>query len=301
MKAKRSLFLILGLILTIPLYNDCRRGENDPWLSFRSRTSRISAVWSLESGYINFYNKTDEEFNWLNGDCEEATNVVAYNFSDVKTNTYNFSNSFISYSQLYTTTRPTVDVDGQQVKGNEWEDANTIDRGVNYSFEITIKTNGTYRIYITYNLNETEFPNPPDDQGETQWGKTYSWTYEYTDNWHWQDDGLGTKSCIHFTGFPILNIVITAHYNLDLSYDYNYVSDVNFLNVSKIFSIDRLEHKNLDLISNDTENSYYQEHVSYEAYLGQDNIQCDGTFTLSSNGLNNQSLKFTSDGKNVDQ
>lgn len=303
MKTKRNIVLILGLLMIIPLFNECRRGANDPWLSFRSRNSRISAVWSLESGYINLFNRLDEQFEWNNNKCEEATTQLAYNYTDTKTYTSTYSNSLVSYNQTYTTTRPTVDVSGQAINGNDYEDGNTISRGVNYSLELTIKTNGTYRAYITYNVNEQKYPQPADDNGDPQWGKTFSGTYEYTDNWHWQDDGLGTKSCIQFNGFPYLNVTVTAQYKLDLSYDYNYISDISFTNQPTTFSIDKLENKNLTFILDDTENGYYQQlDDMFNAYLNNgDAVECQGTYTFSTQDMNKQSLNFSSDGKNVDQ
>jgi len=302
MKTKKTLILIFALILTIPLFNDCRRGENDPWLSFRSRDSRLSAVWTLESGYISLYNKFNEEFNWANDNCEEATGMVNYNWQDVKTKTFNFSNSLVSYLQDYTTTRDTVNEGGLIIKGNDWEDGNTMNRDINFSFEITVKTNGTYRVYITYNLDETEYPNP-EDAGFTQITKTFSGTYEYTDNWHWQDDAVGTESGVYFTGFPVLNITLKAKYDLtdENRFLYNYVENIGFVNEEKIFEIDQLEHKNLTIMANDAENSYYQEYTNYESILDGDPIPCEGTLTFSNNNQNNHIYKFTSDGKNVEQ
>ncbi|MCX6258424.1 MAG: hypothetical protein NTW49_11095 [Bacteroidia bacterium] len=310
MKTKRIIVFSLGLLLVIPLFNGCRRGANDPWISFRSRNSRLSAVWSLESGYINILNNFEDQFVWNDAThCPNATGVDVHDYNDVKTYTYDFSNMLVSYDQKYTTTRDIVSVTTStgtvNYNGHDWEDANTKSSSINYSLELTIKTNGTYRVFITYNVTEYKYPQLPDNAGNAQWGKTFSGTYEYVDDWHWLDDGLGSKSCVQFNGFPSLNVDIAARYKPDNTFDFNYINDITFTNQVTIFSIDQLANKNLTLISEADENGYYKQEdpsTGIDYYLPDGTkVSCIGTLTYTTSNTNKQHMEFTSDGKNVDQ
>ena len=51
---KKSIFLSLILIVSL---TTCRKGEEDPFLSFRSRTQRLEGVWNvkLSNGYIDLF------------------------------------------------------------------------------------------------------------------------------------------------------------------------------------------------------------------------------------------------------
>lgn len=44
---KKSFFLWGILFVTLSLLNSCKKGENDPFLSLRSRDARITGVWIL--------------------------------------------------------------------------------------------------------------------------------------------------------------------------------------------------------------------------------------------------------------
>jgi len=46
---KRIVVLSLYLIVTFVLFNGCRRGEDDPFISFRSRKARVTGKWKMTS------------------------------------------------------------------------------------------------------------------------------------------------------------------------------------------------------------------------------------------------------------
>ena len=309
MKSNKALLIVLSILLSFPFLNSCKRGENDPFLSLISRNSRISAVWELESGYSDEFLSEDEEFRWLDNDCEDAIDGFGnplgdeYRETDVQSKTFNYSDALAHYELATSTTRKTV-IDpavGFAVQGKEYEDAWSIERDINYAYELTIKKNGEYRVYVTYNLFDDNVPLHPDSDGDQQYGKTYSGTFEYTDNWHWTNNSVGTKEGIQFDGFPLPVVNIRPQYDADFNFFLNWVTGIEFSNNFVIFEIDKLMSKELTLVSVTNENSFYQEvDNQYEAYNGGP-IDCEGTFTFTSVNNTNYYLQFISDGKTVNQ
>ncbi|MFH2143838.1 MAG: hypothetical protein ABIJ97_15545 [Bacteroidota bacterium] len=57
-----SFFIIIVFLST----QACRKGEDDPLISLRSRNSRLAGKWELKylNGYVNFYNDKDEKLFW---------------------------------------------------------------------------------------------------------------------------------------------------------------------------------------------------------------------------------------------
>jgi len=55
---KRIVVLSLYLMVTFVLFNGCKRGEDDPFISFRSRKARVTGKWKMTS-IKRTYNETD--------------------------------------------------------------------------------------------------------------------------------------------------------------------------------------------------------------------------------------------------
>ncbi len=310
MKSNRILLIVLIAVLALPTINSCSVGEKDPFISLMSRNSRLSAVWTLKSGYSDEYLSLDEEFRWKDDDCEDAMDANGgmlseeYRETDNQNKTFNYSDALVHYELLTTTTRDKfLDLTaGLLVDGKEYEDAWTIERDIHYKYEITIKKNGEYRVYVTYNLFDDDVPNVIDGDGDMQYGKTYTGTFEYVDNWRWTDNGLGGKEGVLFDGFPLPVVTNFPEYDQDLNYFNNYVSSINFSNTPMIFDLERLAKKEMTLIGQANENSFYQEvDNEYEAFLSGQSIDCEGTFTFTSVKNSNYYFQFISDGKSVDK
>lgn len=310
MKSNRVLLIVLIAVLALPTINSCGIGEKDPFISLMSRNSRLSAVWTLKSGYSDEYLSLDEEFRWKDDDCEDAMDANGgmlseeYRETDNQNKTFNYSDALVHYELLTTTTRDKfLDLTaGLLVDGKEYEDAWTIERDIHYKYEITIKKNGEYRVYVTYNLFDDDVPNVIDGDGDMQYGKTYTGTFEYVDNWRWTDNSLGKKEGVLFDGFPLPVVTNFPEYDQDLNYFNNYVSSINFANTPMIFDLERLAKKEMTLIGQANENSFYQEvDNEYEAFLSGQSIDCEGTFTFTSVKNSNYYFQFISDGKSVDK
>ncbi|MEA3446776.1 MAG: hypothetical protein U9R19_18830 [Bacteroidota bacterium] len=316
MKLNKTLLIALSIMLALPFFNSCRRGEKDPFLSLKSRNSRISAVWTLESGYYEVFYSQVREFRWADDECEEAADgnsiPLPLEFDDETTlsKTYNFSDALATYNQTLTTTveNPMDTIVGFTIPKNEFEDAHTKPNvSINFDYELTIKKNGEYKIYITYNHFEDNYPLYPDDAIEMQYGKTFSGTFEYVDNWHWTDNSLGTREGIMFDGFPLPIVNVTPIYDLtditDIRFEFNFVNNIGFHNSDLIFELEKLMSKEMTFIGFDNENFYYQnQDQEFEGYLdGGESIDCQGIYTETTVNNINYYFQFTSDGKSVDQ
>lgn len=316
MKSNKALLIALSILLALPFLNSCRRGEKDPFISFKSRNSRISAVWTLESGYSDKFYSRDTEFRWLDDECEDAVdgdgNPLPLENKDkrVFSKSFNYSDALATYNQELTTTEKNIidETYNTPVSKNEYEDAYT-KRSVqiNYKYELTIKKNGEYKIYVTYNYFDPDVPLYINDKPQMQFGMTYSGTFEYVDNWHWTDNSLGTREGIQFDGFPlpVLNIVPIYDFTVitNIQFMYNYVTGIEFENNNMIFELEKLMSKEMTLKAFDNENFYYQnQDTKYKAYLdGGGKIDCQGTYTETNVDNKYYYFQFISDGKSVDQ
>lgn len=53
MKKLNSIFLILTILVVYSLSTSCKKGEDDPAITFRGRKARIANNWILKSGKVN--------------------------------------------------------------------------------------------------------------------------------------------------------------------------------------------------------------------------------------------------------
>jgi len=49
-KKNKFLILLMLVVLASPIFNSCKKGADDPFISLRSRTSRLKGAWDLTSG-----------------------------------------------------------------------------------------------------------------------------------------------------------------------------------------------------------------------------------------------------------
>ena len=77
---KNLLFLALAVIASSTLLSSCKKGENDPFLSLKSRDSRITALWMLTSAESSVNN--DGSIFTTNFDGSIMTNYYPGGFTD---------------------------------------------------------------------------------------------------------------------------------------------------------------------------------------------------------------------------
>jgi len=95
---KRIVVLSLYLIVTFVLFNGCRRGEDDPFISFRSRKARVTGKWKMTS-YKTTYNYTESsgfttEIFIGNGSTYTFTDLNSYGVNSSKTGTFTYEITF---------------------------------------------------------------------------------------------------------------------------------------------------------------------------------------------------------------
>ncbi len=326
MKTKyHTLILIIGFFL-LALSTSCDKNNNSgagliDTLYVVDTTkyeilNKLSAVWQLESGYSEKFYSQDTEFRWLDDDCEDAVdgllNPLPQEFEDqtVLSRSFNYADALATYNQLLATTEddPYDTLVGYHIPKNEYEDAHSKSNvNINFNYELIIKKTGEYKIYITYNYYEDNYPLYPDDALETQYGKTFSGTFEYVDNWYFIDNSIGSNPGLLFEGFPLPMVDIIPVYDLtdiqDIQFLFNYVSGIGFKNNQLTFSIEDINHTNLTISATDNESSFMQSTDNeFEAYLlNGTSIDCEGIFTESNVVNQNIYLEFSSDGYDVEE
>jgi len=88
---KRIVVLSLYLMVTFVLFNGCRRGEDDPFISFRSRKARVTGKWKMTS-IKRTSNETD---NFGSTTVIFTANGSTYTRTEQKSNGTNFSKTGI--------------------------------------------------------------------------------------------------------------------------------------------------------------------------------------------------------------
>ena len=122
---KKKLLQLLFIISLAIIFNSCKRGANDPFLSLRSRNNRLIGTWELYKMDANSYHK--QVYHYYDG-----TSV------NERTCTYSFSDNIFNYV--------CVDEDGDS-------DSETI----SYSQTITINKDGTFVEKVTYDEGSIEY------------------------------------------------------------------------------------------------------------------------------------------------
>ena len=88
---KRIVVLSLYLMVTFVLFNGCRRGEDDPFISFRSRKARVTGKWKMTSiKRTSTYNSTTVIFTANGSTYTELDNIRTFS----RTGIYSYEITF---------------------------------------------------------------------------------------------------------------------------------------------------------------------------------------------------------------
>lgn len=141
---KKTLNLILGIVLISGTMISCKKGENDPTLSLTSRKARVSGEWVLASSERTL-TSTDTDPNWA------YSSTDTYSHDGTQT-THSFSytsggNTSNGSEQLGFTQEITINKDGtfsQTISGDD---------DLNGVFEWSIAQTGTW-VFLNKNKSE---------------------------------------------------------------------------------------------------------------------------------------------------
>ena len=274
--------------------------------TFKSRDARISGVWTLTAMTGSWTESEQITLTWNDNDCEDF-NGDAFDETDTYTGNYSFSGGTLTTSMDATTTRDDIGVGCGTVSGGDWEDGNSFSYGVTYTYELTIKKNGTYSVKITYSVYDENQPLPADNDGDEQFGATFSGEYTgETSKWYWVDMDKN-KEGITFENFPTIYINTDAAYEADLNnpgecdFDYYYLTQIGHMTSDMTFMIDQLKSKNLTLICDESGSAMVtyltDEYESIDNNFGD--VDCIETVNVNTSESMSLQWDFESDGKAV--
>lgn len=147
MKNLRKL-LVAGLTLALvaPVTQSCKKGEDDPFLSLRSRTGRLAGEWklvALSGNYSDDYTyqdpssasgdlikSTDEtEITLESGSVSmKQTSLLTYDDNSTETETLDGKNGSVTYTYS-----------ARDANGNSFSDTETADFNMDISIDLTIE------------------------------------------------------------------------------------------------------------------------------------------------------------------
>ncbi len=190
---KKIFFLLAVAIFSATFITSCKKGEDDPFISFRSRDGRIIGVWIMKNKtYTNKSQTVDKTTNNVNSDV--------YNTDETTTTTETFDGT--TYTQKttsdnkYNSTQTTYDwvTSSFTTATSDSKSVNTTTDTYTYSVEVEIKDDHTYTATYTKTNLSHKTSNSQTNNGTTtttETDTTYSpqstktWTEE--GNWYWLD------------------------------------------------------------------------------------------------------------------
>ena len=93
-KSKKLLIIALGVVIISPLFQSCKKGEEDPFISLRSRDKRITGTWKL--------NKIEKTTITTTTDVDVDSNGVTL---EINTNVETTTTTFDGASETIVETR----------------------------------------------------------------------------------------------------------------------------------------------------------------------------------------------------
>ncbi len=172
---KKVFFLMLIAILALPVFQSCKKGENDPAISFLSRKARLVGEWKLTSG--------NRQVVYSNGETETYTYdgaLVVHESTGDPTETTVYTRTFTIYKDgVFTSAR---------FEGNN----QYYEEGVWYfgprSKDLDLKNKET----VCFSTTKYTYVFPPQPAQVIEMGGTHAIGYPYV----WQIDRLSNKELI---------------------------------------------------------------------------------------------------------
>jgi len=193
----KILTLISILTIVSLIFNSCRKGEDDPWISLRSRNNRVIGKWKLEEySYKKEYTSFNTYLNNINDDkttITKDTTITNTYISEVLTENTIFNYSSISRYKDY-------DSGSNSFLSKEKVDCNNANylNKYKYIIELEIKKDYTWVAnYTKYQIssstkfnsyyiinNDTLYSNTTDTIIDTNLGSN-NWSEQ--GYWYWED------------------------------------------------------------------------------------------------------------------
>lgn len=127
---KNTLLAIAIVAMVVPVFEGCKKGENDPAISLRSRKGRLAGEWTLS--------KYDRKDTWVNSGST-STNTATFDGTS-ETSVYVSGSGSTTTTTSKITTSYTFEKDGTMKMVTDRESVSSPISGYN----ITVKSNATY-------------------------------------------------------------------------------------------------------------------------------------------------------------
>lgn len=207
MKTTKSILMILAAAVVIPALNSCKKGEDDPFLSLKSRKARVTGEWIIdeweqEASYTSSYTNSGSTTNNSGSNSLKisGTGVTTSETASV-TDVFGTSN-FTSNGNGGATATMTFEKDGTFSRKLEFKNVNVTSStggssSMTSTFNLTIETSGTWNFLggveedyknkerMILNILEEKTTSSYTSSGDTGNG-TDTQTYangEYTEVW----------------------------------------------------------------------------------------------------------------------
>lgn len=210
MKTIKNIFIaIAATALVMPLFNGCKKGAEDPFLSLKSREKRIEGTWTLKSVDYTYTSETKSNTNnTVNSDnstsSDNTTYTVAYdgsNMTVIKKSAPSSTNYTSNYKQYDAFANPpaykSVTTSSVESKTETWVTSYAITVSIykdnTYSYTITKKATSYSRSTARTVNGIAVTPSPKDTSiAGTYDGINYYSTNEDTKTkvgtWSWADE-----------------------------------------------------------------------------------------------------------------
>lgn len=251
-KLINTIATLLSLFIAVTLFQSCRKGPEDPFMSLRTRNSRITGTWTLKS---LDYTYTEKGTTSTSNDVNNAT----YSGNTDK----NYKASYNGSTLTVTKTDNSTGVDNSsyyvpfptpakwQTKSVNTDDKKTETWVKNYTMTLSIYDDDTYKYTVTqkatsYTRSESKTTTTTTTSTSTTTTKNdtsltgsynssssqyYSSTDEtktYYGTWSWVDDGRASEEKIIISAGPLSGFLVRLS-NSDIKLDHTYSSNSNFI------------------------------------------------------------------------
>lgn len=240
----------LKIIIFLFIFMGCKKGEEDPLLSFRSRDARITGKWWISNYY--YYNETNihQTLSWDNPSCDNT--LLGKSFDETDNNKTNFSSEYtvVNFINNFSTSRATYQgySSVEQIKARNFTDQA-------YFYQtFDINKEGNYNTDIKLIYNNKNYPLGLASDGNMQFGTILKKTFTYSGTWNWVKN-TKKKTAIEFQNFPLPVFYFKYVFNSNNQFDYRYVDSISFINNNIVFDIIKLKNNEVKLQYTQTKNS----------------------------------------------
>ena len=190
---KNLLKFSVTLFIIVIAFSGCKKGEDDPFISFRSRDSRIIGVWALQSSTYTETNQTvtkrSNNVNTDNSNSDEKTTTTkifdgtTYIYKNEDDDTYKGQTTSYDYT-----------TDSFVTYNSNTNEKSLTTQIFTYSVKVEIKKDHTYEATYTKTQVERKTTYSTTDDGvttttatDTVYSPQNTKTWTEKGNWYWGD------------------------------------------------------------------------------------------------------------------